>query len=88
MEYQLRYGRDENTIIFTQNAFDKAIGKRVPVTANGKDVGLCIIVAAEVIEQGRAVILTVESDVQLAAEKIEGLSYGIDGAPTEGERPT
>jgi hypothetical protein len=64
--------------MFFQSAFDRAIGKRVPVTANGKEIGLCLIVKAEVIEKGRAVILTVESDVQIAAEKIERYGIGFD----------
>lgn len=74
MEYKLRYITGEGTVIFIQSSFDRAIGKRIPVTVNGKEMGLCIIVKAEVVENGRAVILTVESDVQLAAEAIERLS--------------
>lgn len=90
MEYKLKYFPNEDTAIFHPKAFERAIGKRVPVTVNGQNVGLCRIVAAEVIDKGKAAILTVESDLYVPGNMIGEFKNGdrTDGASESSGRPT
>jgi hypothetical protein len=47
---------------FASHAFDGAIGKQVPLLKGpaDEDIGLCMLVAAEVAEDGTGVLLTIE----------------------------
>lgn len=47
---------------FAANAFDSQIGKLLPLTIAGMAAGTCTLISAEVVDSGRAVLLTIESE--------------------------
>jgi len=58
MMFQGRVHTTGSDDIFDDEAFSGQIGKNVPLTVGGQHVGYVTIVAAEVVDGGRAVLLT------------------------------
>jgi hypothetical protein len=72
-------GKGEFPEKFMPRAFDRAIGKQVPMTGpGGEDLGLCTLVAAEVAEDGSGVTLTVE--LPPAAARLSPAAQGMSFA--------
>lgn len=67
MQFTFRH-RDPNGAVFARTAFDGQIGKEITVNDVDGTPKRGKLVAAEVIENGTWVLLTIEADVQITAE--------------------
>lgn len=79
MRIQIRH--TEPGSVFAPGAFDRSVGKTIPVNlpAGGSVPGK--LVAAEVVDGGRAVLMTLEVDGDIP--EIKGSGSGFSFAPTE-----
>ena|SRR6266498_4116406 len=64
---------------FAPTAFDSQIGKEVPIRLNDEWLGTAIIVAAEVTDNGRAVLLTYETGNPDVLRLIQDRAYDSVG---------
>ncbi|GAA4688035.1 hypothetical protein GCM10023324_48430 [Streptomyces youssoufiensis] len=66
---------------FAADAFERQIGKDVPVKREGQEPTTGRLVAAKVVDDGRAVELTIDIDMQMPAH---APSIGFADTPTQG----
>lgn len=62
MRLSFRQEAEEHEV-YAPGAFDDLVGKRVPMKLDGETVGMALLVSAEVAEDGRSVLLTVDGSV-------------------------
>lgn len=64
---RLTFRVGEPNTLYTEQAAAGAVGKQVPVTVEGESVGTAEVVGCEVIEDGRAMAITLEGTDLLVA---------------------